>query len=386
MEDEAWRCIILALSANALASLTGSPSNYVDSHSLLDEALRQLKSRVASGSLPTDQTLGAISCLAMWSVSHWVASFYLCSLCFTSTILYYLRWFRLTWWRMTKAIMIKLGFMPKALQNSSKCEVDLPKSIVEWDPKYIGKGSTSSIDIHGCNSYYLFSGVFDIAVDVDQPPLLDEGLRDSPSREIISEDSLDSESELASTECRVPPRLSSIFHDITQLNAVVDDAMTRNIKLDTDNLYESVFGIYNRLLSCQPGNMSDCDNSLRISLILYIKSLTSGGRFNATSMNLVRKLQASIQGCLHSPSPLTRWKLFIGSLAASDGTTEQQWFLQHSATAMAESDMTSADGWMAFQEELSSILWVKPVLEAAGYNLWLQIMGANSTWWWAKSN
>lgn len=70
MEDEAWRCIILALSANALASLTGSPSNYVDSHSLLDEALRQLKSRVASGSLPTDQTLGAISCLAMWSVSH----------------------------------------------------------------------------------------------------------------------------------------------------------------------------------------------------------------------------------------------------------------------------------------------------------------------------
>lgn len=75
MEDEAWRCIILALSANALASLTGSSSNYLDSHSLLDEALRQLKSRVASGSLPTDQTLGAISCLAMWSVSHWATFF-----------------------------------------------------------------------------------------------------------------------------------------------------------------------------------------------------------------------------------------------------------------------------------------------------------------------
>lgn len=71
MEDEAWRCIILSLSANSLASLTGSSSNYVDSHSLLDEALRQLKNRVASGSLPTDQTLGAISCLAMWSVSYW---------------------------------------------------------------------------------------------------------------------------------------------------------------------------------------------------------------------------------------------------------------------------------------------------------------------------
>lgn len=162
---------------------------------------------------------------------------------------------------------------------------------------------------------------------------------------------------------------------MTQLNTVVDDAMTRNIKLDTDNLYESVFGLYNRLLSCQSDRMSDCDNSLRVSLILYIKSLTSNGRLNATSMNLVRKLQASIQGCLHSPSPLTRWKLFIGSMAASDGTTEQQWFLEQSAAAMADNTMTGGDGWMAFQEELSSILWIKPVHEAAGYNLWLQISG-----------
>ncbi|KAM0523845.1 hypothetical protein ACHAPE_001097 [Trichoderma viride] len=317
-----------SLSANALASLTGSPSNYVDSHSLLDEALRQLKSRVASGSLPTDQTLGAISCLAMWSNDQ--------------------------------------GNHDKAWIHAQGL-AELVKV----------RGGFAKIDNRMRSKVY--RGVFDIAVDVDQPPLLDEGLRDSPSREIISEDSLESESELASSECRIPPRLSSIFHDITQLNAVVDDAMTRNVKLDTDSLYESVFGIYNRLLSCQSDKMSDCDNSLRISLILYIKSLTSGGRFNATSTNLVRKLQASIQGCLHSSSPLMRWKLWIGSLAASDGTTEQQWFLQHSATAIAESGMASADGWTVFQEELSSILWAKPVLEAAGHNLWLRIMGANST-------
>jgi hypothetical protein len=76
MEDEVWRSIILSLSAHALASVTGSASNYVDYHTLLDEALRQLKSRVASGSLPTDQTLGAISCLSMWSVSYWLPSFF----------------------------------------------------------------------------------------------------------------------------------------------------------------------------------------------------------------------------------------------------------------------------------------------------------------------
>jgi hypothetical protein len=143
---------------------------------------------------------------------------------------------------------------------------------------------------------YLFSGVFDIAVDVDKPPVLDEGLEDSSNGEIVSEDSLDLESELTSSECRISPRLSSIIHNIKQLSAVVDDAMTRDIKLDTNKLYESVFGLYNRLLSCQSDTMSDCDNSLRISLILYVKSITSSGRFSATSMNLVRKLQASIQG------------------------------------------------------------------------------------------
>ncbi|UKZ91263.1 uncharacterized protein TrAFT101_006254 [Trichoderma asperellum] len=155
--------------------------------------------------------------------------------------------------------------------------------------------------------------------------------------------------------------------------------MARNIKLDTDHLYESVFGLYNRLLSCQSDKMGDCENSLRISLILYIKSLTSNGRFNATSMNLVRKLQASIQGCLHSPSPLGRWELFMGSMASSEGTVEQRWFFQYSAAAMAESHMASEDGWTAFQAELNSILWVKPVHEAAGYHLWLQITGAQPT-------
>jgi hypothetical protein len=216
-------------------------------------------------------------------------------------------------------------------------------------------------------------------VDVDKPPLLDEGLRDSPSREFVSEDSLDLvESEPALSECRVPPRLSSIFYDITQLNATIDDAMTRDLKLDTDHLYERVFGLYNRLLTCQSDRMSACDNSLRISLILYIKSLASNDRLNMTSTNLVRKLQTSIQGCLNSSTPLTRWKLFIGSMAASDGTVEQEWFLQHLATATAENNMMGADGWKSFQAELSDILWAKPIHEAAGYRLWLQITSPQS--------
>lgn len=210
-------------------------------------------------------------------------------------------------------------------------------------------------------------------MDVDRPPLLEDGLRDSPSREVISDDYVEAEgSEPVPAECLIPPRFSSIFHDIVQMSAMVDDAITRNIKLDTNSLYENVFGLYNRLLTCKSDKMRDCDNSLRISLILYIKSLVSNDNLRLTSMNLVRKLQTSIHGCLLSSTPLTRWKLFMGCMAASDGTPEQQWFLQHLATALAANHMVGEDGWEAFQAELAEILWMKPMHEVDGYRLWLQ--------------
>ncbi|KAL7959427.1 hypothetical protein V8C34DRAFT_313284 [Trichoderma compactum] len=326
MQDEAWRCIILSLSASSLAAVTGSSSNYVDSHTLLDEALRQLKGRVASGALPSDQTLGAISCLSMWSNEQ--------------------------------------GNYDKAWIHA-KGLAELVKL----------RGGFSKIN-EGMRSK-LYRGVFDIAVDLDRPPLI-EGLCDSPST--ISEDSPGSEESGPSpSECRIPSSLFSIFQNVLQVSATIDDAMTRNIKLDTNHLYETVFGLYNRLLNCQSDTMPSCDDSLRICLIIYIKSIVSSDRLNLTSMNLVRKLQASIQGCLRSSASLTRWKLFIGGLAATDGTAEQQWFLQRLAAAVSESNMSGEDGWKSLQAELSDILWVNPIHETAGHKLWLQIEETRST-------
>lgn len=171
-----------------------------------------------------------------------------------------------------------------------------------------------------------------------------------------------------------------MFDDVVQFSTTVDDAITRNIKLDTNSLYDLVFGLYNRLLSCQSDSMSGCDNSLRICLILYIKSTVSHDNVNTTSMHLVKKLQASLQDCLsiHSSTPLTRWKLFIGGMAATDGTPEKQWFLQHLAEALAETEIAGEDGWGSLQAELSSIVWTRPINEAAGQKLWLQIAETRS--------
>ncbi|KAL7949358.1 hypothetical protein V8C42DRAFT_351003 [Trichoderma barbatum] len=329
MQDEAWRCLILSLSASTLASVTGSSSNYLDAHTLLDEALRQLKGRVASGTLPSDQTLGAIACLSMWSNELGNHD--------------------------------KAWIHAKGLAELVKLRGGFPKISDRMRSK-------------------VYRGVFDIAVDVDRPPVLHEGLRDSPSRETNSEDSLESEeSSSSSSGCAISPRLSSIFQDVVQFSTTVDDAIIRNTKLDTTSLYETVFGLYSRLLTCQSDTMSGCDNSLRICLILYIKSIVSQDRVNATSMNLVRKLQASIQGCPHSSTPLTRWKLLVGGMVATDGTAEQQWCLQHLAAAATENNMVGEEGWKALQVELSDVLWAKPIHETAGYRLWLQIEGIRTT-------
>ncbi|KAL7810271.1 hypothetical protein V8C44DRAFT_120101 [Trichoderma aethiopicum] len=331
MQDEAWRCIILSLSASTLASLTGSSSNYVDSHALLDEALRQLKSRVASGALPSDQTLGAISCLSMWSNEQ--------------------------------GNLDKGWVHAKGLAELVKLRGGFSK---------ISDGMRSKV----------YRGVFDIAVNSDRPPLLDDGLRGYPDNEVVPEDEDEEtgKSDVKSSECRISPRLSSMFDDVVQFSTTVDDAMTRNIKLDTNSLYDLVFGLYNRLLSCQSDSMSGCDNSLRICLILYIKSIVSHDSLNTTSTHLVKKLQASIQDCLdiHSSTPLTRWKLFIGGMAATHGTPEKQWFLQHLAETLAEIEIEGDDGWGSLQAELSSIVWTRPINEAAGHRLWLQIAETRS--------
>ncbi|KAF3073348.1 hypothetical protein CFAM422_004382 [Trichoderma lentiforme] len=66
-------------------------------------------------------------------------------------------------------------------------------------------------------------------------------------------------------------------------------------------------------------------------------------------------------------------------MAATDGTAEQQWLLQHLANATSENNMSGEEGWKSLQAELSGILWVKPIHETAGHKLWLQIEEVRST-------
>lgn len=69
LADDVWRCIILSLAARTIAKMTKNSANLQDARSLLNEALRRLNYRMSTGYIQSDETLGAIACLANWSVS-----------------------------------------------------------------------------------------------------------------------------------------------------------------------------------------------------------------------------------------------------------------------------------------------------------------------------
>lgn len=159
--------------------------------------------------------------------------------------------------------------------------------------------------------------------------------------------------------CEISMDLVSIFCDISSLSGALQDAMMRQTRLNPQYMDSAVFGLLQRLLLCTSQHMSTCHNAFRICLILYIKSLTCTiRRFVVTSTSLVGKLQSSMEGCLLTPTRLTRWMLFMGCLAAADGTLEKQWFVSSLVECLSQ-DMRGKDGQYAFQNELNSIMWIE---------------------------
>ncbi len=68
LTDDVWCFCLLSVSASLLAAATGSSATSNDSSALLGEGLRRLNARLETGSILSDETLGAVSCLALWSV------------------------------------------------------------------------------------------------------------------------------------------------------------------------------------------------------------------------------------------------------------------------------------------------------------------------------
>ncbi|KAL7904835.1 hypothetical protein GGI35DRAFT_472044 [Trichoderma velutinum] len=308
LADDVWRCIILSYAARTIAKITQNGANLQDAHNLLNEALQRLNHRISAGYVQTDETLGAIACLANWSNS--------------------------------------LGDHEKSWAHS--------RGLAELVSI---RGGLSSINETLRSKMY--RGILEIAVDSDNIPnsqLLSDlveitGVSSSQTKAIVPVE--------LPCSCEVSLELISIFCNISSLSGALQDAMMQQTKLNPQYMDSVVFGLLQRLLLCTSRYMSACHNAFRICLILYIKSLTcSFERFVVTSTTLVKKLQSYMEGCLLTPTPLIRWRLFMGCLAAADGTPEKQWFVLSLAECLPQ-DMKGEDDQYAFQNELNSIMWIE---------------------------
>lgn len=205
----------------------------------------------------------------------------------------------------------------------------------------------------------IFSGILEIAVDSDNIPntqLLSDLVE-------ITGGSSGQVNAIVPAKlpcsCEISMDLASIFCDISSLSGALQDAMMRQTKLNPQYMDSAVFGLLQRLLLCTSQHMSACHNAFRICLILYIKSLTCTiARFVVTSTTLVKKLQSYMEGCLLTPTRLTRWMLFMGCLAAADGTLEKKWFVSSLVECLSQ-DMRGKDGQHVFQNELNSVMWIE---------------------------
>ncbi|UKZ74945.1 hypothetical protein TrVFT333_002615 [Trichoderma virens FT-333] len=306
----------------AIAKITQNNITLQDARSLLNEALQRLNHRISTGYFQTDETLGAIACLAMWSNS--------------------------------------LGDLEKSWVHA--------RGLAELVSI---RGGLSSIDERLRSKMY--RGILEIAVDSDNIPntqllsdLIDTTGVSSGKTNVIDPAKLPCSREMVMD-------LASMFHDILAMSDALQDAMMRQTKLNPEYMDSTVFGLLQRLLLCASHHMSECHNAFRICLILYMKSLTCMfERFVITSTTLVRKLQSYMESCLLTPTPLTRWKLFIGCLAAADGTPEKQWFISSLAECLSQ-DMRGEDGKYTFQNELRSILWIEFVHGKHTNAIWAQL-------------
>lgn len=219
------------------------------------------------------------------------------------------------------------------------------------------------------------SGILEIAVDSDNIPNT-QFLSDLvQTTNALSDQTVAIIPTRLTCSCEISMDLASILDYISALSGALQDAMMRQTKINPECMDSAVFGLLQRLLLCASQYMSACHNAFRICLILYLKSLTcTFERFVITSTTLVKKLRSYMDSCLLAPTSLTRWKLFIGCLAAADGTLEKQWFVSSLVECLSR-DMRGEDGQSAFQSELSSVLWVEFVHGKCANAVWSLISG-----------
>ncbi len=248
--------------------------------------------------------------------------------------------------------------------------------IRSYNQKYTGIRSYTPLREALCSrqlTHLLGSGILDVAVDLDMPSLisgcvppasvLQFSIHNVPQTYVPT---------LLPWQLEMPQDLITIYQDISNLSHALGRAFRLQLPLDLHYFDGIIFNVQQRLLMNGAIDMSSVPGVVRVGLVLYIKSLkTPISLLPETSTFLVKKLFGFFASPPVLGDRLRIWLVFIGALAATEGTLEQRWFVKEVHR------LTSTRGgqekrWLQIQEGLSSILWIAEIHEPVAKAIWLK--------------
>ncbi|KAH8879796.1 hypothetical protein GQ53DRAFT_738107 [Thozetella sp. PMI_491] len=313
MADEVWFPVILYVSAITLASQTGYDTTLRDAPELLNMALQNLNHRLAANMTPSDETMGAVACLAMLDNSA--------------------------------------GNVESALLHT--------RGLIEMVQL---KGGM--LRIKETMRTKVYRGILDVAVDSDTRPLLHYECHSvqMPSPVVVS-------------RIQWPPNLEEemvrIAQELSYLNDFIEQA-SHGARLDPKSFDNQVFGVQQRLLH-QSQEGSHENEAVRIALLLYVKSLTRPlAQLTVTSSRLTSKLRNLIDRRFETTSSLMLWLLFMWGLCAVKSRADEAW-IRNKILAEGCGGMEKSSSWGVVRRELKRVLWVGSVHDAVGSTLWARI-------------
>jgi hypothetical protein len=157
-------------------------------------------------------------------------------------------------------------------------------------------------------------------------------------------------------------------------------ALAERRKIEPTSFDDSMFDFQYHLLEFRHEEANLIDKALRIALLIYVKTLARPLEIlKPQSSRLVDRLYSYVSiytfkcHCTLDTSPLMLWLLFMGGIAAAQGTEVHMWFLEQ-IIVWVESRSGTELSWDAIQGKLDSVLWNSYVHEEVGRALWCDVL------------
>ena len=169
---------------------------------------------------------------------------------------------------------------------------------------------------------------------------------------------------------RINSHLVSVYHDISRFSYALQFALSSTeIKLHPRSFDEDVVLTQYELLASKDHDKSDLEKALRLSAVMYVKSISRSTPLSPwSSAKLSQKLKSLIIDLAFDiPTRLLLiWMCFIGASASQE--PNRAWFMRRLVEILALDAQIWT--WENAKEALRNVLWVEQIHEGPWKRVW----------------